>query len=195
MRDSRIVWSGPDCLLGQSIPITAWLSDLTMNGCRVEIIGASVTAEKEMNSAVQRLIDKTPEAEGKVLAVQDGRLKHNLVRTVSRGRDDMTNREQNLWYRLYIQLLDNTCPDLVLLQGDRMLERFAMQEAKLRGIPSAAIVPAGTVNALSVDAQLKLPASKKQLMQTLSTLLARRAGDRNQQATLQASHLLLGRTN
>lgn len=199
MRESRIVWSGPDCLLEKSAPVsaaaTALLLHLTTAGHKVNVIGASVAAEKRPNAAVRRLIGRTPKAGGKVVTVQDGKLKHQLVRTAKAQRDDMTNKEQNLWYRLYIQVLDRTCPDLVLLDGDRILERFALQEAKLRGIPCAAIVPAGTVNALSVDVQLIIPASTKQLVEKLAPLLARKAGDRNQRAILHGNHLLLGSTN
>jgi glycosyltransferase involved in cell wall biosynthesis len=142
----RVLWANVYCLLdtssGASMSVREMLRQLAFSGYEVEVLGATVF---DSASGMSRLpadwagrLEKTD-----ILDVADGPLKHRLLMTRSFMRDSMTALEEAKWYEFYLDTIDRYKPDLVWFYGGRPFDWLIPDEARARGIRTAAYLVNG----------------------------------------------------
>lgn len=146
-RKPRILWANPYCLLdlssGASIDTREQLLQLHERGWDVRILGATIF---DGAKGITRLTDHwetITNAKSKVIRIKDGPLTHNLVKTRSIRRTDMTATEEAVWYQAYTKALTEIKPDIVYYYGGRTLDLLIGYEAHIHGIPVAAYLANG----------------------------------------------------
>ncbi|KAF0285244.1 hypothetical protein BA899_05195 [Spiribacter sp. SSL99] len=146
-RKPRILWANPYCLLdlssGASMTVREQLRQLHKLGWDVRVIGATIF---DSPRGITRLADhweKIEQSKSKVVHVKDDPLVHNLIRTRSTQRAEMTAAEEAIWYQTYTKALDQFKPDIVYYYGGRTLDLLIGDEAHARGIPVAAYLANG----------------------------------------------------
>ncbi len=143
-RKKRILWANPYCLLdtssGASITVRQILMDLAESGHKVAILGATIFDSPNGISRIRAHWQKIHETNGHSVIINDGALKHRLVKTKNTYRKALTAEEEGYWYNNYIALLDQFKPDVVMYYGGRTLDLLIGDEAHSRGIPVAAFL-------------------------------------------------------
>lgn len=139
-RPPRILWANPFCLLdsssGANISIRAILGQLQANGYKIAILGATTFDSPIGITPLKPLLAEMKAQTGKLVTVDDGRLRHHLLMTGNTFRGKMLPNEEGIWFNSYLSLLDSFKPDLVFFYGGMPLEMMIPYEARLRGIPS-----------------------------------------------------------
>jgi glycosyltransferase involved in cell wall biosynthesis len=119
------------------------LRQLHKLGWDVRVLGATIF---DSPNGITRLADhweKIKKSRSKIVKVNDGPLQHNLVKTKSTVRAEMTATEEAVWYQAYTKFLDDFKPDVVYYYGGRTLDLLIGDEAHERGIPVAAYLANG----------------------------------------------------
>lgn len=150
-RPPRLLWANPFCLLdtssGASISARQMLLQLVAQGWEVRILGATIFDAPSGILRLREHWDMLAQSRGKLVNVTDGPLTHQLVITASTVRNQMTTAEEGIWYTAYVQMLDQFRPDLVWFYGGQTLDMLIPDEARMRGIPSAAYLVNGNYQA------------------------------------------------
>lgn len=146
-RKKRILWANPYCLLdlssGASMTVREQLIELHKYNWDIRILGATIFDAPNGITRLSRHWDKIKRSESKIVKVKDAPLTHNLVKTKSTQRAEMTAAEEGVWYSTYIKALDEFQPDVVYYYGGRTLDLLIGDEAHARGIPVAAYLANG----------------------------------------------------
>lgn len=146
-RKPRILWANPYCLLdlssGASITIREQLLQLHERGWDVRILGATIFDGAKGTTRLTHHWETISNAKSKVIRIKDGPLTHNLVKTRSIQRADMTATEEAVWYQTYTKALTEFKPDIVYYYGGRTLDLLIGYEAHIHGIPVAAYLANG----------------------------------------------------
>ncbi|WP_433924224.1 glycosyltransferase [Vreelandella sp. 21] len=138
----RLLWANPFCLLdtssGASMSVRQMLYQLVAQGYEVQVLGATVFDNaKGMGQLKAQFPDLNAHLH-QLIEVEDGPLIHQLVVTQWPVRQFVTSHEEGLWYHHYQYYLDEFKPDLVWFYGGQTLDLLIADEARARGIPSAA---------------------------------------------------------
>jgi len=146
-RKPRILWANPYCLLdlssGASMTVREQLRQLHKIGWDVRIVGATVFDSPKGITRLASHWEKIKQSKSKIVRVNDTPLVHNLVKTGSTQRAEMTASEEAIWYQTYTKALDQFNPDIVYYYGGRTLDLLIGDEAHARGIPVAAYLANG----------------------------------------------------
>ena len=146
-RKKRILWANPYCLLdlssGASMAVREQLLQLQKRGDEVAILGATIFDSPNGITRLKPHWQKIRSHKKPTVTINDGTLKHRLIKTKSTARKDMTAEEEARWYTVYVKLLDEFKPDLVYYYGGRTLDLLIGDEAHARGIPVAAYLANG----------------------------------------------------
>lgn len=141
-RQPRLLWANSYCLLdkssGASISVNQILRQFANNGYQVKIVGATIFDDAAGARHLQKEISKAKDRGAKKLVIKHGGLDHVLLVTEALSRHEMKLKEANDLYQLYINALDTFVPDCVFFYGGNPFDFFISQEARVRGIPSAA---------------------------------------------------------
>jgi len=146
-RKKRILWANPYCLLdlssGASMAVREQLLQLHKNGYEIAILGATIFDSPTGITRLKQHWDRIQKSKQASVVVNDGPLKHRLIKTQSTVRAHMRADEEARWYQFYTKLLDQFKPDLVYYYGGRTLDLLIGDEAHARGIPVAAYLANG----------------------------------------------------
>jgi glycosyltransferase involved in cell wall biosynthesis len=146
----RILWANTFCLLdtssGASISAREMLRQLAFHGYDVCIVGATIFDSEKGISRFPENWKSMVSEKNNILQVHDAPLEHKLFATKSTRRSEMTAKEADLWFSLYVQTLDAFKPDLVFFYGGQTLDLLIPDEARQRNIPSAAYLVNGNYN-------------------------------------------------
>ncbi|MEX0386709.1 glycosyltransferase [Spiribacter onubensis] len=146
-RKPRILWANPYCLLdlssGASMAVRQQLLELHKRGYEIAVLGATIFDSPTGITRLKKHWEKIQKSRQTSVMINDGPLKHRLVKTKSTTRAQMTAEEEARWYQLYTKLLDQFKPDLVYYYGGRTLDLLIGDEAHARGIPVAAYLANG----------------------------------------------------
>lgn len=141
-RPPRILWVAAYCLLdtssGASISIYQMLKQLKAIGCEIGIVGATIFDAEKGKLRLQQHWDAIQENEDKIIKINDSGFVHHLAVTTQTHRPSMTAEEIGNWYNVYISVLETIKPDLVFFYGGHPIDLIIPDEARMRGIPSAA---------------------------------------------------------
>lgn len=119
------------------------LRQLHKLGWEVRVIGATIFDSPKGITRLASHWKKIEQSKSKIVRVNDSPLVHNLVKTRSTQRSEMTAAEEAVWYQAYTKLLDDFKPDVVYYYGGRTLDLLIGDEARARGIPVAAYLANG----------------------------------------------------
>jgi glycosyltransferase involved in cell wall biosynthesis len=143
----KILWANPYCLLdlssGASIAVRQQLIELEKRGYEIAILGATIFDSPTGITRLKEHWDRIQKSKQPSVVVNDGPLKHRLIKTQSTVRAHMRADEEARWYQFYTKLLDGFKPDLVYYYGGRTLDLLIGDEAHARGIPVAAYLANG----------------------------------------------------
>jgi glycosyltransferase involved in cell wall biosynthesis len=143
----KILWANPYCLLdlssGASMAVRQQLLELHKAGYEIAILGATIFDSPTGITRLKKHWEKIQQSRQTSVVINDGPLKHRLVKTKITTRAQMTAEEEARWYQLYTKLLDQFKPDLVYYYGGRTLDLLIGDEAHARGIPVAAYLANG----------------------------------------------------
>ena len=146
-RKKRILWANPYCLLdlssGASMAVRQQLLELQKRGYEIAILGATIFDSPNGITRLKPHWQKIRASKENSVTINDGPLKHRLIKTKSTARKDMTAEEEARWYTVYVKLLDEFKPDLVYYYGGRTLDLLIGDEAHARGVPVAAYLANG----------------------------------------------------
>jgi glycosyltransferase involved in cell wall biosynthesis len=146
-RKKRILWANPYCLLdlssGASMTVREQLRQLHKLGWDVRVLGATIFDSPNGITRLAEHWEKIKKSRSKIVKVNDGPLTHNLIKTKSTQRSQMTAAEEAVWYQAYTKFLDEYKPDIVYYYGGRTLDLLIGDEAHARGIPVAAYLANG----------------------------------------------------
>ncbi|MGM0984698.1 MAG: glycosyltransferase [Pseudomonadota bacterium] len=146
-RKPRLLWANHYCLLdlssGASMAVNEMLTQLVKQGYEVMVIGATIFDAEKGTTRLREHWETLHNTDSKVVSITDGPLVHRLVKTRSIVRNQMTGKEQAIWYRLYVKALDEFKPDLVYYYGAQPIDLLIPDEAHARGIPCAAYLANG----------------------------------------------------
>jgi len=149
-RKPRILWANAFCLLdtssGASIDAREMLRQLFFCGYEVSVVGATVFDSEKGVSRLPVNWRTSVTDDNNVLKVVDAPLEHTLIATKSLNRLDMTARESDQWYSLYVQTIESFKPDLVFFYGGQAMDFLISDEARQRGIPCAMYLANGNFN-------------------------------------------------
>ncbi len=149
-RKPRILWANTFCLLdtssGASISAREMLRQLAFHGYEISIIGATVFDSEKGISRFPENWRAMLSEKNNILQVHDAPLEHKLFATKSMQRSELTAKEADQWFSLYLQTLDAFKPDLVFFYGGQTLDLLIPDEARQRNIPSAAYLVNGNYN-------------------------------------------------
>ncbi len=119
------------------------LIELHKRGYEIAILGATIFDSPTGITRLKEHWDRIQKSKQPSVVVNDGPLKHRLVKTQSTVRAHMRADEEARWYQFYTKLLDEFKPDLVYYYGGRTLDLLIGDEAHARGIPVAAYLANG----------------------------------------------------
>jgi len=119
------------------------LRQLHKLGWDVRVIGATIFDSPKGITRLANHWEKIEQSKSKVVRIKDTPLVHNLVKTRSTQRAEMTAAEEAIWYQTYTKALDQFKPDIVYYYGGRTLDLLIGDEAHARGIPVAAYLANG----------------------------------------------------
>jgi glycosyltransferase involved in cell wall biosynthesis len=119
------------------------LIELEKRGYEIAILGATIFDSPAGITRLEKHWDKIQKSKQPSVVVNDGPLKHRLIKTQSTVRSHMRADEEARWYQSYVKLLDKFKPDLVYYYGGRTLDLLIGDEAHTRGIPVAAYLANG----------------------------------------------------
>ena len=119
------------------------LIELKNRDYEIAILGATIFDSPMGVTRLKEHWDKIQKSKQPSVVVNDGPLKHRLIKTQSTVRAHMRADEEARWYQLYVKLLDEFKPDLVYYYGGRTLDLLIGDEAHARGIPVAAYLANG----------------------------------------------------
>jgi len=119
------------------------LLQLHKNGYEIAILGATIFDSPTGITRLKQHWDRIQKSKQASVVVNDGPLKHRLIKTQSTVRAHMRADEEARWYQFYTKLLDQFKPDLVYYYGGRTLDLLIGDEAHARGIPVAAYLANG----------------------------------------------------
>lgn len=143
----KLLWANAYCLLdtssGASMAVRTMLQCLQDRGWEVEVVGATIFDSPTGRTRLASVWEKVEDKSTKILNVQDGNLRHQLVKTASTVRSQMTAEEEGIWFSLYRKNLEEFQPDIVYYYGGQPLDLLVPIEAKKRGIPSVAYLANG----------------------------------------------------
>jgi glycosyltransferase involved in cell wall biosynthesis len=139
-RKPRLLWANVYCLLdtssGASMSAREMLLQLVAHGYEVFIVGATVFDHQRGTAGLLGKWSALQASMGGVVSLIDGQLEHKLYVTANTGRDQMTSREEGVWFSLYVQVLETFRPDVVFYYGGQTLDFLIPAEARVRGIPA-----------------------------------------------------------
>jgi glycosyltransferase involved in cell wall biosynthesis len=140
----KILWANPYCMLdtssGASITIRQILLELHKAGYEVAILGATIFDSPQGTTRLRQHWEKIHASKQNLVIVNDGPLRHRLIKTKSTIRSEMRADEEARWYQAYVSLLEKFKPDIVMYYGGRTLDLLIGDEAHRRGIPVAAFL-------------------------------------------------------
>jgi glycosyltransferase involved in cell wall biosynthesis len=143
----KILWASRYCLLdgssGASISVREILRRFSKSGHEVRIVGASIFDDERGRSALGIDWENLEASDKKILRFTDGQITHLVVKTRSWRSSEMKLDECNLLYSLYTSELDSFHPDIVFFYGGNSFDFLIPDEAKARGIKSAAYLVNG----------------------------------------------------
>lgn len=119
------------------------LRQLHQLGWEVRVIGATIFDSPKGITRLASHWEQIKQSKSKIVRVNDTPLVHNLVKTRSTQRADMTAAEEAIWYQTYTKALDQFKPDIVYYYGGRTLDLLIGDEAHARDIPVAAYLANG----------------------------------------------------
>jgi len=120
------------------------LSALVEAGHEVNILGATIfDAPKGISFFGDHWKRLASRDSGEFIAVNDGLLRHDLMKTDSLNRDDLTAQEQHTWFSRYQLELKYFKPDFLFFYGGGV-GGFIPREAKAWGVPSGAYLVNGS---------------------------------------------------
>ncbi|MDA8830835.1 glycosyltransferase, partial [Planktomarina temperata] len=160
MRTQRILWANFYCLVdtssGASLSIRQILKNLLAQGFAVDIVGATNFDSENGGKWFSEL--KKNHEDKEYINFKDDGLLHQLSITSSLSRSEMTTSEISKWFALYQHRLREFKPDLVMFYGGQPPDFLIAQEARRRGIPTAAYLVNGNYqsNAWCADVDLIL---------------------------------------
>lgn len=144
----RILWANFNCLLdtssGASMSVQQILSELKSLGHDVRILGATVF---DSPKGVSKFGDNWRKIEkiesGKFIDVNDGNLKHTLMKTQSTDRDKLMHSEQVAWVLRYRHEIRYFKPEFIFFYGGGAGD-FIPAEARAWNITCGAYLVNGT---------------------------------------------------
>jgi glycosyltransferase involved in cell wall biosynthesis len=143
-RRPRLLWANAYCLLdtssGASMTIREMLLQLTATMIDVRVLGATNFDSDRGTNLIKTYPHAHQAKPGEMLEIRDGKLVHNLFVTANIARARMTAKEEMGWHMRYSQLLMEFKPDLVFFYGGYPLDFLIPDEARVRGVPSAAYI-------------------------------------------------------
>lgn len=149
-RRPRVLWANLACLLdtssGASMSVREMLIQLSKSMVDVRILGATHFDSDRGTDVIKSYPHAHHAKPGEMLVIRDGNLVHNLFVTANVLRSQMTSREESAWLAKYAQMLASFRPDLVFFYGGYPLEHLIADEARVRGIPTAAYVANANYN-------------------------------------------------
>ncbi len=141
-RKPRLLWANPFCLLdtssGASMSVRQMLHQLVKNGYEVQILGCTNFDNLKGMGQLKEQYPNLGEHLHQRIDIQDGELTHQLIVTQRPVRKHMTAHEEGLWHGQYCHLMDTFKPDVVWFYGGQTLDLLVADEARARGVPSAA---------------------------------------------------------
>ncbi|PSL17568.1 glycosyltransferase [Shimia abyssi] len=151
-RPFRILWANRHCLLdtssGASLSALQMLHQLNSRGMQVDILGATNFDNPSGALRFQPQIMDARRRRQRSFVHRDGRITHALVLTHHQKQGLMMSREDAYWHSLYQESLTYLKPDLVMYYGGFPADLLIPQEARMRGIPSAAYVVNGNYHGI-----------------------------------------------
>jgi glycosyltransferase involved in cell wall biosynthesis len=146
-RRPRLLWANAYCLLdtssGASMTIREMLMQLAATMIDVRVLGATNFDSDRGTNLIKTHPHALQAKPGEMLVIRDGKLVHNLFVTANITRGKMAAREEMHWHMRYVQLLMEFKPDLVFFYGGYPLDFLVPDEARSRGVPSAAYIANG----------------------------------------------------
>lgn len=141
-RRPRVLWANAACLLdtssGASMSVREILMQLNASMVDVRIFGATNFDSERGTDVIKSYPQAHGAKPGDILSLKDGPLVHNLFVTTHVRRSQMTTKEEMSWHIKYAGILASFRPDLVFFYGGQTLDYLISDEARVRGIPSAA---------------------------------------------------------
>ncbi|MEQ7871096.1 FkbM family methyltransferase [Chromohalobacter salexigens] len=114
------------------------LHQLVKSGYEVQVLGCTIFDNPKGMGQIKEQHPNLAEHLHQRIVIEDGELTHQLIVTQQPVRQHMTAHEEGLWYGQYRYLLDTFRPDVVWFYGGQTLDMLIADEARARGIPSAA---------------------------------------------------------
>jgi len=114
------------------------LKQLKALGCEIGIVGATIFDAEKGKLRLKQHWDTIQQNEDKIIKINDDGFIHHLAVTEQTHRPSMTAEEIGNWYNVYISVLVTFKPDLVFFYGGHPMDMMIPDEARMRGIPSAA---------------------------------------------------------
>jgi len=141
-----ILWANFYCLLdtssGASMAVREMLLQLMKSGFNVAVVGATIFDAPKGMTRIESQLAQAGDNE-QILKITDGPITHYLTRTQSTVREQMTTKESNAWFNLYLKALEDTQPDIVYYYGGNAMDFLIPIEAKKRGIATVAYLVNG----------------------------------------------------
>lgn len=122
------------------------LLQLHQAGFEIFILGATVFDHERGQILLDPYREKVEANKGKLLNVKDDPLIHHLLVTAHWDRQQMRNHEITTWHNTYCRVLDEWQPDIVWYYGGNAADYLIANEAKYRGIATAAYLVNGSYN-------------------------------------------------
>lgn len=119
------------------------LRELVKKGAEVRVLGATVTDAPAGLGAIMPLVNEARDKGAKILKVRDNELEHLLVLTKSSVRSDLTASEQEIWFHMFREQLQQFRPNFFWFYGGQSLDLLAMSEAKFYGATTVAYLVNG----------------------------------------------------
>lgn len=139
----KILWVTPHCLLdtsnGAAITSREILHALRQRGYEIAILTATVMDSPAGATLFSRPLDESF-GERRTLIADDAGLSHRLYRTASTRRLAMTAAEEAGFFALFMTLLDEFAPDIVMGFGGLPLDLLVFAEARFRGCKTVGLM-------------------------------------------------------
>jgi FkbM family methyltransferase len=114
------------------------LKQLRSRGWNVTIFGSTIFDNPRGIAKLKPHWESIKNNPDRFVNINDDQIVHHLYVTSSTNAEDMTYVEANGWYNSYLNLLNETRPDLVFFYGGTHLDVQIPLEARRLGIPSVA---------------------------------------------------------
>ena len=142
-RSLSILWAAPYCLHdtsnGAAMLAKLMLEQLHLRGLRCHALSA-LTFNAAAGTAAFPDFAERMKAGHTWYTLSDAGVDYTYLRTASTDIDAMTRKEQNVFYKQFLNALDTFKPDMLVLFGYTTLEMAILAECKRRGIATMMLV-------------------------------------------------------